>query len=386
VAQTSATKERTERGAWTFVLAAFALSRLLFLGAGAIAAVGLPWALPAGDPVEPPGFLNYWAHWDGAWYSEIAVNGYSSPERTAFFPLFPMLMRAGTFIGGGPALWGVTISLVATVFALYFLYRIAEKMGGERVARAATLAFAFFPTAFFLNAVYTEALFVALAAGSYWAAYVRRDLLLAGVLGAFAALSRNSGVILLVPLVYEWLRSREEFGWRGLLKLALVPAGLLAYVGFLWGQFGDPLIFAHAQSAYWGRELTNPLETLARAWFDAGRGVPYLLDPATLFLDQAPRPALMASGAVNVAFLILVLALIGAGFPILRPGLSMFAFLAVLLHILTPSPVIPLLGLPRFVLEAFPLFFVLGYPLSRSRRFRRGAHSHVRHLAVGGLG
>jgi hypothetical protein len=38
-----------------------------------------------------------------------------------------------------------------------------------------------------------------------------------------------------------------------------------------------------------------------------------------------------------------------------------------LLHILTPSPAIPLLGLPRFVIEAFPVFLVLGYLLSRSK-------------------
>jgi hypothetical protein len=38
-----------------------------------------------------------------------------------------------------------------------------------------------------------------------------------------------------------------------------------------------------------------------------------------------------------------------------------------MLHVLTPSPLIPLLGLPRFMLEAFPLFLVLGLLLSRNR-------------------
>ena len=36
----------------------------------------------------------------------------------------------------------------------------------KRAAQVATLALAFFPTAFFLNAVYTEALFLALTAGA----------------------------------------------------------------------------------------------------------------------------------------------------------------------------------------------------------------------------
>jgi hypothetical protein len=51
----------------------------------------------------------------------------------------------------------------------------------------------------------------------------------------------------------------------------------------------------------------------------------------------------------------------------LPPGLSLYSFLVMLLHILTPSPLIPLLGLPRFMLEAFPLFLILGSVLSRSR-------------------
>jgi hypothetical protein len=336
---------------------------------GAVAAATLPWAEPAGEPLEPPGFLNYWAHWDGAWYTEIASSGYeaSAPESFAFFPVFPMIVRVGAVLGGGPAFWGVLVSLVATVFALYFLYRIAEKLWDKAVARTTTFAFAFFPTAFFLNAPFTEALFIAFAAGSIWAVYVRRDLLLAGLLGALAAATRNSGVLLLIPLVYEWLRSRQEFGWREVRELALVPTGLLGYMLFLWYRFGDPLIFANAQTVYWGRDLTNPLTTLGSAWTDAGKGLTYVLDPATLFLDPAASPALEASGVVNIIFLALFLVLMGVAFVVLPPGLSVFSFVVVLLHILTPSPLIPLLGLPRFMLEAFPLFLVLGLLLSRSR-------------------
>ena len=336
---------------------------------GAVAAALLPWAEPAGDPQEPPGFLNYWAHWDGAWYTEIATKGYDAraPQSTAFFPAFPLILRVGAALGGGPALWGVLISLVASVFALYFLYGIAEKLWGKATARVATLAFAFFPTAFFLNAPFTEALFVAFAAGAYWAVYVRRDLLLAGLLGALAAATRNLGVLLLIPLGYEWMRSRREFGWRGVWEMALVPAGLLGYVIFLWAHFGDPLIFARQQSVYWGRELASPLTTLENAWTDAGEGLRYVLDPATLFLDPAPGPTLEASGAINIAFLALFLILIGIGFVVLPPGLSLYAFIITLVPILSPSPLIPLLGLPRYILSAFPLFLVLGYLLSRSK-------------------
>jgi hypothetical protein len=79
---------------------------------GAVASAALPWAEPAGDPLEQPGLLSYWAHWDGAWYTEIAAAGYvaRAPESTAFFPVFPMIMRVGSVLGGGPAAVGQSSS------------------------------------------------------------------------------------------------------------------------------------------------------------------------------------------------------------------------------------------------------------------------------------
>ena len=313
--------------------------------------------------------MNYWAHWDGGWYSEIATEGYGAraPASTAFFPLYPMLVRLGTVVGGGPALWGVLISLVATLFALYFLYGIAEKLFDAHTARASTLALAFFPTAFFLNAVYTEALFLALTTGSVWAAYVRRDLLLAGLIGGLAAATRNLGVFLLIPLLVEWHRNRRELGGRGLAALGLVPAGLAAYGAFLWLRFGDPMISARQQGDYWGRTLTSPITTAQNAWDAAGNGIKYLFDPQTLFLSPSAGPTLAASNALNLFFLGLFLVLLGVGFALLPVGLSVYTFVVMVLPLLTPSPSFPLMSLPRFMVGAFPLFIVLGYLLSRSR-------------------
>jgi len=367
--QTSATKAASNREAWAFVLISFALSRLLFLGVGAAAATYLPQADPAGDPLEPPGLLSYWAYWDGAWYSQIAAEGYGemAPVSTAFFPLYPILVRLGMVFGGGPALWGVLISLLATPFALFFLYRIAEKLYDTRAARAATLALAFFPTAFFLNAVYSEAPFLAFSTGAVWAALVRRNLLLAGVFGALAAATRNLGVVLVLPLLFEWLRHRREFGVRGLAGIALIPAGFLGYAGFLWGRFGDPLVSARQQDEHWGRELANPLTTLGDARRAAGDGLWYLLDPETLFLSASATPTLEASNTLNLAFLALFLILLLAGLFVLPPELLLYVLVVVLLPVLTPAPSFPLMSLPRFLLGAFPAFLVLGYLLSRSR-------------------
>ncbi|BBL78180.1 hypothetical protein RxyAA322_00340 [Rubrobacter xylanophilus] len=350
------------------MLGVFAASRLFFMVVGALAVWLLPPAEPAGDPLEPPGLLSYWARWDGAWYSEIATEGYGerAPQSTAFFPLYPLLLRAGISAGLGPALWGVILSLAATLLALFFVYRISERLHGAQAARAATLCLAFFPTAFFLNAVYTEALFLALSAGSVWAALVRRDLLLAGLLGALAAATRNLGVLLVLPLFFEWWRHRRELGLPSLAGVALVPAGLLAYMAFLWTRFGDPLLFS-SQQAYWGRALTAPTVTARMAWEAAAEGAGYLLQPSVLFLDPSPTPSLAASNALNLVFLTLLLALLGSSLVLLPPALSTYTLLGAALPLLTPSASFPLMSLPRFMLGLFPLFLVLGALLSRSR-------------------
>jgi hypothetical protein len=200
-----------------------------------------------------------------------------------------------------------------------------------------------------------------------WAVSVRRDLLLAGVFGALAAATRNVGVLLLIPLLFEWLRHRREFGARGILGLALVPLGLAGYSLFLRWRFGEPLLFARQQEDYWERELTNPLTTLGNAWQAAGEGAKYLLDPSTLFLDTSATPALDASNALNLAFLVFFLFVAVAGLVVLPLGLSLYTLVIVLLPVLTPAPRFPLMSMPRFVLGAFPVFLVLGYLLSRSR-------------------
>ena len=371
MARTSATRNPGGKpaSAWPFVLAVFAASRLLFLGVGALAQAFLPEAEPAGSPLEPPGSLSYWAHWDGAWYAQIATEGYGAgaPASTAFFPLYPMLVRLGAALGGGPAVWGVLISLVATLFTLYFLYGIAERLYNAEVARASTLALAFFPAAFFLNAVYTEALFLMFTTGSIWALYVRRDLLFAGLLGALAAATRNLGLLLLIPLFIEWYRNRREFGSSGLAGILLVPVGILAYGIFLAGRFGDPMISARQQEEYWGRTFVSPVATLQGAWNSAVDGAGYWLRPVALFTSSSPAPSLEASNTVNLAFFALLLVLLGIGFVVLPPGLSLYTFVIMVLPILTPSPIFPLMSLPRFMLGAFPLFLVLGYVLARNR-------------------
>src|SRR3712207_585608 len=237
--------------AWTFVLKVFVASRLFYLLAGGLFASVVPTG-PAHREVSavPLGTLSLWANFDAEHYLNVAASGYWQPPlytSPVFFPLYPLLIRLAALLFGGPisweglSVWGVLISLAVLPFALFFVYRITEEGWGARAAKGSVLTLAFFPTAFFFNAVYTESLFLMLSAGAVWAVKSRRNLLLAWLLVGLATATRNVGVFLMIPLVDEWLRKPQEFGWQAA-GLALGPSGLLLYMAWLWWRFGEPLL------------------------------------------------------------------------------------------------------------------------------------------------
>ena len=361
-------KESTKSTGVAFVLAVYAASRLFYLICGSVLAYVVPTSSFQRVTLDvPPGTMNIWSHWDGEHYVRLAMGGYLNPPDNvspAFFPMYPLLMRSFAELFGGPiskealSVWGPLISLLFLPFAFYFIYSIALEGWGERLARDTVLILAFFPTAFFLNAAYTESLFLALSAGSLWAIRVRKDLLVAGVLAALAAATRNVGIFLVVPLMYEWIKDIESFRWRGIYVL-LAPGGLLAYMGYLWARFGDPLLFYSAQES-WGRQATGPLDTARRAWGAAVEGAGGLLD-----LWAHPTPSNVAnqlagaSNFFNLAFFVFAMVVLLAGLRYLPLSLTVYGLLLVAPATLFGTPGSPLMGTPRYVLVAFPVFIVL---------------------------
>ena len=365
-----------------FVLAVWAASRLLYLVCGPILAQVVPTSNFQRVTLDvPSGSMNLWSHWDGEHYVTLALGGYLNPPDNvspAFFPLYPLLVRSFAELFGGPismatlSVWGPLISLLFLPLALYFVYQIALDGWGHRVARGSVLALAFFPTTFFLNSAYTESLFLALSAGSIWAMRVRKNLLLACVLAGLASATRNVGVILIVPLAYEWIGNMDRYRWRGL-YLALVPFGLFAYMGYLRARFGDPLLFYTAQED-WGREATGPLATAGRAWISAVEGSGRLMDPGLWTDPTLGNLANHLAGAgnlTNLAFLVFAVAILLAGSRDLPPSLTLYGLLLIAPATLFGTPQSPLMGTPRYILASFPIFIALGL-LSKNTWLFRG--------------
>jgi hypothetical protein len=363
-------KESRKSTGVAFVLAVYAASRLFYLISGSLLAYLVPTSSFQRITLDmPSGSMNIWSHWDGEHYVTLAMGGYLHPPDNvspAFFPLYPLLLRSFAELFGGPiskealSVWGPLISLLFLPFALYFIYHIALEGWGERVARGTVLILALFPTTFFLNAAYTESLFLALSAGSMWAMRVKKDLLVACVLAGFAAATRNVGIFLVVPLMYEWIKDVERSRWQGV-YLLLAPGGLFAYMVYLWVRFGDPLLFYSAQES-WGRQATGPLDTASRAWGAAVEGAGRLLDPdlwAHPTLGNAANQLAEASNLFNLAFFVFAMVVLLAGSRYLPLSLTIYGLLLVAPATLFGTPGSPLMGTPRYVLVAFPVFIVL---------------------------
>jgi len=294
--------------------------------------------------------------WDAGHYVAIAENGYDDPKRAAFFPLYPLLARAaGTPVGS--SLWGgVLVSLVALAVALFLLHRLVALEVGERYARPVLLVVALFPTAFFFNAIYTESLFLALSVGAFY--FARRERwALAGLCGGLAAATRNTGVLLLIPLLLLPRARRRDAAW-----LTLVPAGLVAVLGY-WADRGNWQAPFDAQR-FWFREFSPLGGALHGAWDAAVSVAQYVAGPAhhvlaTPTFQQAgelSRPLTLATvNLTDFAFLAFgAVACVGAA---RRLPLAYAAYAAVALAVAASAPndYEPLMSLPRYVAVLFPL-------------------------------
>lgn len=218
--------------------------------------------------------LNLPAHWDSTWYLQIARDGYTyrGPEQFSnivFFPLYPALIAllapvlvANHVLAG----WLIsTLCLVSfTVLFTRFLARFHPDVD-QRYALGFLLAF---PTAYFLNAVYTESLFLLLTLATFF--QVRRGKYVwAGVLGALAAMTRVTGILLLIPAVMELYASH---GWSGLfsrrgVSLLLIPLGTTAFFTFHALAYGDFFLFFDVER-WFGRTFrfaSEHFETFSQA-------------------------------------------------------------------------------------------------------------------------
>jgi 4-amino-4-deoxy-L-arabinose transferase-like glycosyltransferase len=314
-----------------------------------------------------------WARWDSVWFLRIAEHGYGSAKggAAAFYPLYPAAVALlGRVLFGHYVLAGILVSLGASFASFLLLYRIAEERLGAEGARRAVLYLAVFPFALFLQAVYSESLYLLLTLAAFMLAE-RRRFLAAGAATGLALLTRPTAAALLPALALLAWHERDRV--RALASLAVAPLLFAIYPLYLWIAEDDPWQFLHAQRL-WNRHL-SPAGPLGGIWdgLRAGwAGVEQLASGShthvywTPVQDSDPiRVAVLNLEAL--AFLVLFVVLAVIAWRRFGAPYGLFAALSLAIPLSVPSERWPLLSLTRFGLTIFPLFLALAVLGGRPR-------------------
>jgi hypothetical protein len=302
-------------------------------------------------------FTDIWARWDSDFFLRIAQDGYDEAS-AAFHPLYPALVAAlGRVFFGHYVLAGVVVSLLAALGSFVLLHRIAEERLGVEGARRTVLYLAVFPMALFLQAVYSESLFLLLVLGAFVLAE-RGRFTAAGIVAGLAILTRAAGLALLPALALLAWRHRERL--RALAGVALALPVAAVYPLVLWQQVGDPWAFADAQDR-WHRSFSaaGPLGGLWEGLVAGWRGLEqFVVGHGTDVSGVSPMHA-AAENVQALVFLVLFVALAVVAWRRFGAPYGLFAVVSVAIPLSYPSSRWPLLSLPRFGLVIFPLFLAL---------------------------
>ena len=314
------------------------------------------------------------------WFLRIAEHGYGT-HATAFFPLYPLLVRVFALGTGRSPTAGVIFSVACFAAALVLLYRLVRDEFDAPTAVWTVILLSFAPTSFFFQAVYSESLFLLLTVACFAAAR-RGRWVLAGLAGGLAALTRSAGVLLLVPLAWMWFEQyrggairlpgavRRSRCWRAgastssrSRRLRWCPPGLGALHGLPAAAVRQPA-GVHGRGDGTGTGSFHlPFVAMSTGAQAAWRSVrPIAADPAVFTrLQRLPFHDQWLTMGNLTAFLALVFALVllVACWRRLPSAYTVFAVVSLLLPLSYPTHGTPLLSFPRFLLVDFPVFVAL---------------------------
>jgi len=200
------------------------------------------------------------ANFDGIHYLLIAHRGNYGQWEQAFFPLYPLLIRALNPIFSNELITGLIISNISFLIGLWVLTKYLKLISTDFNQFQLILTILVFPTSFFFGAVYTEGLFFLLFVLTLYFLKKQRYWL-TGLFAILSSMTRFIGVFLVMPIILSQISKRKSQNYALNLKsilLILSPIfGLAIYCFYLWQTTGDPLMFLTSQPVFGANRSTS---------------------------------------------------------------------------------------------------------------------------------
>lgn len=297
--------------------------------------------------------------WDGVWYLRIVRDGYPrhvephvtyhvADARAAFFPAYPMLVRAvDTILPGGDTAAALAVNFVLGALAVLLLGVLARRLYGVEIAEKAMVLAAMFPGSFVLSFAYTEALLLVAAMACLWCLMDERWVA-AGVCAAVGTATRPNGLALVLACaVGSIIAIRREREWRSLAAPVIAPLGFVVFQLWLGAHTGEAGVWFRVQSQAWG-------EGLSFGWTAVSKTFDAFIHPLT-----SPTNIVTAASVLATALLVWF-----AWHRRLPPVMVAYC-VGVLGLMLLPNTVT---ARPRFLYTALPLFISAAAYLHTVRR------------------
>jgi Gpi18-like mannosyltransferase len=308
------------------------------------------------QPPDPNSLTWLWSKWDAGHFLDVAKHGYmnATEERffIVFFPLYPFLIRMLAGIIRSYEWAGVALSNLCLAVAAIYLYLLVKLDFNHRIARNSVLSLLIFPVSFFLGVVYSDSLFLALSIMTIYYARTGKWYY-AGLCGCLASLTRNFGVLLLVPVMIEFALTAgltEKFKRGELLQigaeckkglvLLLIPLGLGGYLLINRIVTGDCFTFLTYQREHWSNGFGFFADNLVTIFNNA------------MNWKATERIALWIPELIAI---IMVIAMIFYGFRKIRVSYLIY----MMIYLFTCTSATWLISGPRYLMCLFPVHLLI---------------------------
>ncbi len=272
--------------------------------------------------------------------------------------------------------------MLANVFflgALICLFTLVSNSHGRAIASRAVWLAALSPLAFYFSTAYTESLFLMLTLSALLLAQ-NQKWTAAAMTVVLVTLTRNSGILILLPLVLILIDQRgwnPKFWWTRGVQLFAAGLAPIVFAVHLHRVWGDPLLTVRVQER-WGRTQSLPWETVTEAIHRMHRIYATGRHSCEVRLSEQSfhscRAAFQLQGdsiSNDLSFVVLFGALAALAFAMFRLRVwdSSYLLVGLLLPLFGPSSNDPLLSLARYALVLYPLYIVVAMVVARRSVF-----------------